>query len=324
MTSKKIFITIFKWILVAIPFIWIFTRVEFKELGPAFTSVAKWTIPVLIFNILLAMLLQGFRWWLLLRGTLNDISLGTALRYHFYGIFYSIVLPGSAAQDVVKAALIARRFNYSQVWGATWTFKLFGLLCMVLLSMYGLINIDFSEYTSQEIPTHYIFFFFLFIALLVILSFSKGITRHFRFFLNRFIPRKIMVVVENIRQGVYQYKNMPGLLVISFLISLVTQCVFFGTTAFLLKGITGSFYFTEVFAFIPIIEILCVILPLTPNGSGIRESLATVMFTYLGLSHEQIAIYVALSGLVPVLLKLVGVLPFVIVRKSKGTDILAE
>lgn len=317
MTTKKILVTSLKWILVTLPFIWIFSRIDIKALTTAFTMVAWWTIPVMVFNILLAMFLQGFRWWVLLRGPFNDLSLGTALRYHFYGVFYSIVLPGSAAQDLVKTALIARRFSYSEVWGATWTFKLLGLLSLVILSIYGLLTIDYESYSLQQTPTRFVFIFLGIMIILVVLSFSKKFTRPIRRLFSRFIPPRFLSVMENIRQGIYQYKNRPLRLAVSFGLSFLTQAVLVINSVLVIKGICGTFYFNECFAFIPIIEILCMIIPLTPNGTGIRESLATVMFTRLGLSNEQIAIYVALSGLVPVVLKLVGALPIIIAGKPE-------
>ncbi len=314
MTLKKISFNILKLTVIVLPFIWILTRLEFKDLGKAISEVAWWTIPVLVFNILLSFFLQGFRWWVLLRGPLKTLGLGTTLRYHYYGIFYSIVLPGSAAQDVVKGALISRHYDYSQVWGATWTFKLLGLISLILMSVYGFSTIDYGAYSAQRIPTEYIYIFVFLIIILTILSFSKRVTRPLRVIFSRLLPKRVITIIENIRQGVYQYKSMPLRLTISVLLGILTQSVLVLNSALVIRGITGTFYISECFAFIPIIEVLCMIIPLTPNGTGIRESLTAVMFRYLGLSAEQLAIYIAL-GLIPVLLKLVGAVSFIFDRK---------
>ncbi|MFP4417024.1 MAG: lysylphosphatidylglycerol synthase transmembrane domain-containing protein [Chitinispirillaceae bacterium] len=316
MSTKKFLISILKWVIIVLPFVWIFTRIELGDLSETISDVAWWTIPVLIFSTLLAMFLQGFRWWVLLRGPLHDLGLGITLRYHYYGIFYSIVLPGSAAQDIVKAALISRKYDYSAVWGATWTFKLLGLLSLVIMSSYGLATIDYSTYSSQHIPTHYVFIFMILLLVLTVLSFSKRFTRPLRRVFSRFIPKRFLSVIENIRQSVYQYKNMPLRLIISFALSFLTQAVLVFNFALVIRGISGEFFLNEVFGFVPIIEILCMIIPLTPNGTGIRESLTAILFRYLGLSAEQLAVFVAVIGLVPVLLKLVGAAPFLIGHKK--------
>lgn len=78
----------------------------------------------------------------------------------------------------------------------------------------------------------------------------------------------------------------------------------------LIGGITGSFFINECFAYIPLIEIISMAQPLTPNGMGVREALAAIMFKHLQLSSEQLGIYI-LVGNMAILLKLVGAIPII-------------
>ena len=64
----------------------------------------------------------------------------------------------------------------------------------------------------------------------------------------------------------------------------------------------------RVFIFVPLIEVLCIVLPLTPGAIGIREGLMVIMFEQLGLSNADAGIYV-LIAIIPTLLKLIGILP---------------
>jgi uncharacterized membrane protein YbhN (UPF0104 family) len=61
-------------------------------------------------------------------------------------------------------------------------------------------------------------------------------------------------------------------------------------------------------AYVPLIEILSLSIPLTPSGLGIREALTKLMFQQIGLSNEQLGVYIVL-GLLSILLKLVGGVP---------------
>jgi hypothetical protein len=73
-------------------------------------------------------------------------------------------------------------------------------------------------------------------------------------------------------------------------------------------GITGKLLIFECMAFIPMIELLCIAIPLTPNGLGIRESLLGIMFLHIGLSPGQLGIYI-LFGFYSIALKLFGGIP---------------
>jgi hypothetical protein len=72
-------------------------------------------------------------------------------------------------------------------------------------------------------------------------------------------------------------------------------------------------------AFIPLIEIACVALPITPNGIGIREPLSALMFKQMGLSVEQLGIYIAMYYFA-FSLKLVGGLPLLcdLIKRRKS------
>jgi uncharacterized membrane protein YbhN (UPF0104 family) len=58
----------------------------------------------------------------------------------------------------------------------------------------------------------------------------------------------------------------------------------------------------------PIIEMISMAQPFTPNGMGVREALTTLMFQHLGLSKEQLGIYIILT-LSSTLLRLIGAGP---------------
>ena len=76
------------------------------------------------------MVIQGIRWWVLLKAFVPKLRMGEALLYHFRGAFYSIVLPSGAAQDILRAAMISRNIDYAIAWGATWLCKILGILVL--------------------------------------------------------------------------------------------------------------------------------------------------------------------------------------------------
>jgi uncharacterized membrane protein YbhN (UPF0104 family) len=107
---------------------------------------------------------------------------------------------------------------------------------------------------------------------------------------------------------------------LSFSATVITQMLLLGAVSILLFSITGNFFFLEVIAFIPLIEMISMAQPFTPGGIGVREALIAVMFKQLHLSDENLATYIILSNLT-IFLKLLGAIPVLMnsLRKSKRT-----
>jgi len=242
-----------------------------------------------------------------MRAFLRGLSLAMVMKVHFKSLFYSIVLPTSAAQDVVRAALLSTRDDYPIVWGASWVCRLLGLFALLGLSVLGLAMMGISAVPSWVVYT--IAAIGLVLLGLAILSFSKSLTRHLRGITSRLLPAGITTVIEQIRQAVYLYRTAMPRVGAAFVISVAVQVLVVLNAVVLIKGIAGTFFFKECTFFIPAIEIVVVSLPLTPNGMGIREALLSLfLMSSVGFSPEQIGVYV-LIGLLGILLRTVGIVP---------------
>lgn len=64
------------------------------------------TCSLVIFII--AQIIVGFRWWLLLRSQSIFISLISAVRLHFLGLFYNNCMPGSVGGDLIRAWYVTK------------------------------------------------------------------------------------------------------------------------------------------------------------------------------------------------------------------------
>lgn len=126
--------------------------------------------------------------------------------------------------------------------------------------------------------------------------------------------------LENIREGIYQYRTKKKDLLITIVLTTFIQIVFVFNLALTIKGVSGSFFFWECLAFMPIIEMISMAQPFTPNGMGVREALTTIMFQHLGLSKEQLGIYIILT-LSSTLLRLIGAGPifYGMIKKQKAS-----
>jgi hypothetical protein len=215
---------------------------------------------------------------------------------HSRSVFYSILLPSSAPQDLIRAALLSDSSNYNIVWGSTWVNKLIGTIAQAVLLTAGLIIMPKTVLPGWIFKV--VYFMFGLILVVFAVSFSKTLTRPLRPVLRSITPAKILSVVENLRQAIYSYRGKPLLLFNVSLLSVVLQLFGVINASLILKGITGNFYFSECLFFIPLIELILISLPLTPNGAGIREALVVFFLqSRIGLGEMQSTVFVTIAAL---------------------------
>lgn len=318
----KRILPVIKVIFLIIPFIWIFSRINFGFFIDGFSRIQWWTIPVLFSSVLLAMFLQGIRWWMLLRAFTPGLALSATLSYHFKSLYYSIMLPNSTAQEVVRTVFIARDIGHQTSWSAAWVGKIQGLLISLGLSFYGLFVL--SKMTDRNVLMGIITITTLLLTIAVAGSFSKKVTRPIRLLVIRFLPEKILTTVESIREGIYRYRTKKRTFLFSLMITVCTQIILITGTSLTIKGVTGQIFFLECLAFIPLIEIVSMLQPFTPSGIGVRDALYALMFARLHLSEEQLGIYVVVNNL-SIVLKFTGAVPILYdwfngKRKEKLTE----
>jgi len=294
--------------LVVAPFVWIYSRTDagaLKEISASVSVPLLFLIAALTF---VGILLQGVKWWILIRRFVPELKLGTAVSVHMESTFYAIALPSAAAQDVVKSVMLSKSHNPSVVWAASWLGRLIGLFVMLAYSVFGVLYLK-----SDILPDGFrasLITAITVMALLGAASFSKRFTRPLRAAAAKLLPAKIMGKAEKLRDGIYAFKYERAALAQTFLISAAIHFLIFFNISLTIYAVSGSFYFIECLAFAPLVEIMAVSLPLTPGGVGIREALMALLFTRLGFTGEQTALYATIS-LIMSMVRVSGGIPIV-------------
>jgi glycosyltransferase 2 family protein len=304
--SKKTVTVIAKILFTTLPLYVIFSRIDIHNLLKTLTSVAWWTIPAFLCTMLLTMILQGVRWWLLMRPFAPSISFRKTLSCHFAAQFYSVFLPTSAAQDFIRAALLSKYTDGFLPWAATFISRLSGLSLLFLFCLTGVLMIGRSAIPQDIIKI--ILAVFAIFSILCFLSFSKRLTKPIRLFLEKKIPVRFTSKISEIREVIYCYRNEKTVLISNIFVTAVVQFLTIVCSLILTMGITDKLFFKETLAFLPIIEIITISIPLTPGGIGIRDGLVAIFFKYLQLSNEQLGAYIIVSYLA-MILKLIGFFP---------------
>jgi len=279
--------------LAAAPFVWIYSRTDAVALKEIMSSVSVPLIAAIAALTFAVILLQGVKWWLLIRRFVPELKLGRAISVHLESTFYAIALPTAAAQDVVKSVMLSKSHAPPVVWAASWLGRLIGLFVMLIYSIFGVLYLK-----SDVLPDGFRASLVTAVAAITVLgaaSFSKRVTRPFRAAAAKLLSGRIMAKIERLRDGIYAFKHERPTLVLALLISAAIHFLIFFNISLTVYAVSGSFYFVECLAFVPLVEILAISLPLTPGGVGVREALMALLFARLGFSGGQTASYVTLS-----------------------------
>ena len=300
------------------PFVWIYAQLDYVELKGVLQRVPYWVLAMALLSPLIPMAMQAFRWWILLRTAVTDLSLWKTLECHFAASFYAMILPGASAQEVVRAFILSRHIDYAVVWGSTWLSKLLGLAGWMGI---GLLGIAFEKQLLNlgSFNTHFLLFAAAAIlSLALIASFSKRLTRPVRLLSERFAPKSLLKTLTVIRDAVYVFRTQHRALAYATITTFCIQFALIFGTAIVIYGVSGQFFFWPFAAILALIEVTIVVLPLTPGGIGLREGLMALLFTRIGIGTEEVGVYIALSFL-GTLSRLVGGIPVVLGRVSQTT-----
>ncbi|MCL2689316.1 MAG: flippase-like domain-containing protein [Chitinispirillia bacterium] len=304
-------------VLVIAPLVWIYTRTSAEALAETLNAVRPLLLICILALAFFIMIMQGAKWWVLIRRFVPELRLGRAVSVHIESAFYAVALPTSAAHDVVRSVMLSRSHSPQVVWAATWLGKLIGFFVLILLSVFGAVYVQ-----SETLPANFRSSIFAALAVLTVMSaasFSKKMTRPLRTIIAAVLSPKTMNRLDRVREGIYTFKHERSTLLQTFIITAAVQLLVMFMISLTMYAVTGKFYFIECLAFVPLIEIVALSLPLTPGGIGIREALMAAFFMHLGLSPQETASYVTISLMVTMLRLTGGVYPlyrFVAKRKQ--------
>lgn len=305
-SAKKVALLLLRVALVVAPTAWIYARTDIGSIAATLSSASVPAIAAAVALLIVSMVLQGVKWWVLIHRFVPDLRVGRAVAVHIESSFYSLVLPTALAQDVVKSVMLSKSHDPAVVWAASWLGRLIGFFVLLSYSVIGIAYLG-----NEALPPGFRMSLFTaagVVVLLGALSFSKRFTRPMGAVAARVIGPKIIAFAKKLRDGIYAFKRERATLAAAFSVSAVIQFVLVACTSVIVYAVSGRSFFMECLAFVPLVEIMAISLPLTPGGLGIREALMALLFTRFGFSESQIASYVTVSLLLTAV-RLIGGVP---------------
>jgi uncharacterized protein (TIRG00374 family) len=278
----------------------------------------RWAVAGLVLAAV-AMVINVFRWQLMLRGQGARASLATLIRLYLIGMFFNNVLPSRMGGDFVRAygvSLTATSKTRSAA--AVIMDRLVGAISVLVLGM-GAIALGSSNLplVFQQVT---VAFFFLSMAMLGVMVYRNDELAELRLKVLALsdvslLGFRIRPRLESALNALRSYSRSPGVVIQGFLISLVANGCSMVNLYFYAQSVRASIGLGDVATVAPFVLAIG-LLPISINGIGTIELAFVVLFGTLGVD-EHVALAVAiLRRLALLILSLLGGLLYAFRRFS--------
>ncbi|MDD5496698.1 MAG: lysylphosphatidylglycerol synthase transmembrane domain-containing protein [Candidatus Omnitrophica bacterium] len=225
---------------------------------------------------LAAIAVASIRLKLIVAAQKTTITFVESLSLTFIGYFFNNFLPTSIGGDVIKGYYLSKKNNDRMAsYTSVFVDRIIGLITMVFMAFFALLlgGRDVVDNSIKNI----IYLITLFAILAVIFMTNKKLAKKLKpitFFLKP-IEEKLKTAYDT----VHHYKNRKALMFKSFVISMVSQLLFFFGLGILAFSIGSRIPILDVLLRVPIISMLS-LLP-SINGLGLREGSTVLLFSQL-------------------------------------------
>ena len=269
------------------------------HIGTIFVSVTRWRIILDNFNI--------------------RIDFSSLTKISFIGNFFNLFLPSAIGGDVFRAYYLSKRKQRSMSTTLTSTMlERSAGLCALLA-----IGTVFVGAWRIEVQGVWLLYCFLFLIVIYILAnvalFHSWIHRKITSFLRRRKLTDLDAKMELVYQGLNTLRRNGTAISTSLLLSLLIQFLSVLIVWIAARSIAIEAPFYAFLIFIPMIT-LAIMIPLTINGIGLRESAYYLLFSQIGVPVESAISLSFLNFLVVAIASLPGAIVYSLYKKEEHFD----
>lgn len=242
-------------------------------------------IAIAIFATAAYMVLQTFKWNMIMKRQLININFKELFKMHIKSNFYAIITPGRIG-GFIKAAYLKERLgaNFGKAISSILIDRVLDTISLFVLAFIGGL---FLAHKFLDI-SYAIFFGFLFVMAMIYVLFNKRITRRLLvIFYDRFLPERYK---ESVRESFHSfYENLPRKrqLILPLIVNLITWVATYtiGYIIALSLGIRISYLILiTMYSMSTVVGLI----PITISGIGTREAMLVGLLGLFGIAADKI------------------------------------
>ncbi|MEE8461312.1 MAG: lysylphosphatidylglycerol synthase transmembrane domain-containing protein, partial [Acidobacteriota bacterium] len=237
----------------------------------------------------------------------------------FIGFFFNLFLPSGIGGDFFRAYYLSKRKNRGMSTTVTTTLleRSAGLCALLVI---GTLFAAFEDLRVEGVPLFYVFLVLITLYLLGnLMLFHAWIHRKISSFLKKRNLEEIEASMELVYSGLNALRGNRRSIVLALLLSLLIQflTVVMVWVAALAIDIDAPFRIFMIF--VPLIN-LSIMVPLTINGIGLRESLFYLLFSQIGLPVETAVSLSLVTFCLYLLTAIPGLILYSLYKKEEHLD----
>lgn len=295
-------------------FIIILTQIDTAELIQNFKKLDVMYIPLIILLLIVNYVVSSIRWKkLLIFENTEHVSIKYLINLYFVGAFFNNFMPTSVGGDVYKIYRLGKAIDSkSNAFSATFMERFTGIIALVLISYYGLIQtLDFwlsllPESMNSNTSAVAIFKFLLF--------FGFWIAAIAGFLSLRILSTKI-TKLKGVYDSLMLYWGKHSVLIWALVTSFIVQFMGIFTQYFIFKALGVDISISYALFVLPVITIAGFFIP-SLNGVGVQDGLYIQLFGAVGVASEVALSASIIYHLFRLLVSLLGGLVYVIEKDS--------
>lgn len=268
---------------------------------------------------LLSSLLGAWQWSVFLRPTNLKIPFFRVIVYYFTGLFFNNLLVSNVGGDIVRAIDVSRSEKKTgKSLASIFVDRIFGLSCLIFL---GNLSILYFWNVSSTIVLLYLLLDLGVIAVFLFI-FSKFVNVRVCLLLKKLPWQKVRTLLLQVLLNVGRYRRNKGVFLRALPIGLVNQGLKISVAFIVAVAMQIPINLVYFFIFIPILGTVLV-LPVTINGVGLRETVGNLLFATAGFNNTDIVTVLFMGNLAIMLANLLSGV-FFLFRKKKNQGALDE
>src|SRR5262249_19623503 len=278
--------------------VYILSKSGSHELLGALKTTRLWYMPLAIGTTLIVYWLMAYRWRLILAARGYRPALWSLFIYYLIGSFFSNFVPGgSVSTDVVRMLYVSREVRDRAYVVTTLLYDRF--LGMFLLLLVGIV-VAFARrpYLAVGLLLYCIeavFIAAVLISLFLMSEYLAGRLSALALYVGRLVRLEgVAQGAARVLDGMSEVRGRTDIILRTLGVSLLMRIAWTAGFVVIARAMNLGLDVILIFAFIAIVDLIRM-LPITPNGLGLREGAMVLLLAQVGIGHERALMFSLLS-----------------------------
>jgi glycosyltransferase 2 family protein len=301
---------------------YIISKSDSHELVAALRTTRLWYMPLAVATTLVVYWLMAYRWKLILAARGYRPRTSSLFVYYLIGSFFSNFVPGgSVSTDVVRMLYVNREVRDRAYVVTTLLYDRF--LGMFVLLLVGMVSAVASRsYLPSGVLLYCIegvFIVAVLISLFLMSEYLAGRLSALALYIGRLVGLSRMAQgIARVLDAMSEVRGRTDIILQTLGVSLLMRIAWTAGFIVIALAMNLGLGVVLIFALIAIVDLIRM-LPITPNGLGLREGAMVVLLGQVGIAHERALMFSLLSFAPLLLLAIVGGVIYMLHGRLRGT-----